>query len=167
MQAVYETNEDLRTLQELLDLSYARAGSHLRSIWGEETRLDAKAVGTELAGAQVLDLATVTPGGEPRVAPVDGLFFRGHFWFGSAESSTRFRNIRANPAVSGAVTRGLETFLVIVHGRAIETDPRGPQAGGFADYPRELYDFDWDAEYPTAPYAQIEARRMFAFKRPE
>jgi len=36
-----------------------------------------------LAGVQVLELATVTPRGEPRVAPVDGLFFRGHFgWFG-------------------------------------------------------------------------------------
>ena len=98
---------------------------------------------------QVLELATVTPGGEPRVAPVDGLFFRGRFWFGSAEDSLRFRNIRANPAVSGAVTKGLETFLVIVHGRAVETDPRGPEAGGFAAYPREVYDFDWDAATPT------------------
>jgi hypothetical protein len=50
-------------LQELLDASYTRAGSHLRSIWGEETRLDADAVSEELAGVQVLDLATVTPAG--------------------------------------------------------------------------------------------------------
>jgi uncharacterized pyridoxamine 5'-phosphate oxidase family protein len=114
---------------------------------------------------QVLDLATVTPRGEPRVAPVDGLFFRGQFWFGSAENSARFRNIRANPAVSGVVTRGLETFLVIVHGRAVETDPRGPEAGGFAEYPRAVYDFDWDAMHPDSPYARIEASTMLAFKR--
>jgi hypothetical protein len=114
---------------------------------------------------QVLDLATLTPRGEPRVAPVDGLFFRGQFWFGSAENSVRFRNIRRNPAVSGAVTRGLETFLVIVHGRAVEIDPRGPDAGGFADYARELYDFDWDAAHPTAPYARIDAHTMLGFKR--
>ena len=162
---MYETEEDLRALEQLLDGSYARAGSHLRSIWGEETRLRAEAVSAELAGVQVLDLATVTPRGEPRVAPVDGLFFRGHFWFGSAENSARFRNICANPAVSGAVTRGLETFLVIVHGHAVETDPRGPDADGFGDYPRELYDFDWDAEHPTAPYARVDARTMLAFKR--
>ncbi len=153
-------------LQERLDASYARAGSHLRSIWGPETRLDASAVVAELAGVQVLDLATVTPRGEPRVAPVDGLFFRGHFWFGSAETSGRFKNIRANPAVSGAVTRGLETFLVIVHGRAVETDPRSPSAGGFAAYPRELYEFDWDAMHPTSPYARIDANTMLAFRRP-
>jgi uncharacterized pyridoxamine 5'-phosphate oxidase family protein len=162
---VHESERDFERLQELLDASYARAGSHLRSIWGEETRLGARALSEELRGIQVLDLATVTPRGEPRVAPVDGLFFRGRFWFGSAESSQRFRNIRANPAVSGAVTRGLETFLVLVHGRAVETDPRAPQAGGFAAYPRELYDFDWDAAHPEAPYAWIDASTLLAFRR--
>jgi uncharacterized pyridoxamine 5'-phosphate oxidase family protein len=163
---MYETQDDLNGLQALLDASYARAGSHLRSIWDEQSRLDARALSAELAGVQVLDLATVTPRGEPRVAPVDGLFFRGRFWFGSAEHSQRFRNIRANPAVSGAVTRGLETFLVLVHGRAVETDPRGGEAEGFAAYPRELYDFDWDAAHPTAPYARIDASTLLAFRRP-
>ena len=37
---MFETSEELRALQELLDASYARAGSHLRSIWGEESRLE-------------------------------------------------------------------------------------------------------------------------------
>jgi hypothetical protein len=160
-----ESDAELSELQELLDASYARAGEHLRSIWGEDSRMDARALCEELVGVQVLDLATVTPRGEPRVAPVDALFFRGHFWFGSAETSSRFRNIRANPAVSGAIHRGLETFLVIVHGRAVETDPRGPEAGGFADYIRSVYDFEWDAVHPTAPYARIEARTLLAFKR--
>src|SRR3954465_8929575 len=162
---MYETQEDLARLQELLDASYARAGAHLRTIWGEETRLDAGALAEELAGVQVVDLATVTPRGEPRVAPVDGLFYRGRLWFGSAGNSQRFRNIRANPAVSGSITRGLETFLVLVHGRAVETDPRGPEAEGFAQMPRELYDFDWDAAHPSAPYAWIDASALLAFKR--
>jgi len=162
---MHETDADLEALARLLDESYARAGAHLRSIWGEETRLSAGELTAELRGVQVLDLATVTPRCEPRVAPVDGLFFRGHFWFGSSERSARFRNIRANPAVSGSVTRGLETFLVLVHGDAIEIDPRGPEAGGFADYARGTYDFDWDAAHPAAPYACIYARTMLAFKR--
>jgi hypothetical protein len=149
---MYESDDDLRALQELLDASYARSGEHLRSIWGEDSRLDAPGLREELVGVQVLDLGTVTPRGEPRV---------------SADNSARFRNIRANPAVSGAITHGLETFLVIVHGRAIETDPRGPDAAGFADYAREVYDFDWDAMHPTAPYARIDARTLLAFKRPE
>jgi hypothetical protein len=162
---MYETDEDLAALQRLLDESYSRAGEHLRGIWGTDARLTAGEVCAELAGVQVLDLATVTARGEPRVAPVDGLFYRGRFWFGSAESSARFRNIRANAAVSGAVTRGLETFLVLVHGHAVETDPRGPEARGFARCPRELYEFDWDAVHPDAPYAWIDPATMLAFSR--
>lgn len=162
---MYETDEDLRQLQALLDASYARAGEHLRMIWPEETRLDAAGLAAEMEGIQVLDLATVTPKGEPRVAPVDGHFYRGRFWFGSAANSVRFRNIRANNAVSAVITRGLETFLVLVHGQAAELDPRGPAAEGFARVPREVYDFDWDAVHPDAPYARIEARTLLAFKR--
>jgi hypothetical protein len=162
---MYETEHELEDLQDLLDASYSRAGKHLRGIWGEETRLDARGLAQELPGVQVLDLATVTPSCEPRVAPVDGFFFRGRFWFGSSPNSTRFRNIRRNNAVSGSVTRGLETFLVLVHGKAVEIDPRGPEAGGFADYARETYDFDWDAAHPDAPYARIEPRTLLAFKR--
>lgn len=162
---MHETDEDLRALQRTLDLSYERAGSHLRSIWGPETRLDAAELSAELVGVEVLDLATVTARGEPRVAPVDGLFFRGRFWFGSAESSARFRHIRGNPAVSATVNRGGESFSVIVHGRAVETDPRGPEAGGFGGYAREVYDFDWDAVLPDAPYAWIDAATLLAFER--
>ena len=79
---MYESDDELSALQELLDASYARTGEHLRSIWGEDSRLDARGLCAELVGVQVLDLGTVTARGEPRVAPVDGLFFRGHLWFG-------------------------------------------------------------------------------------
>lgn len=163
---MHETTAELEQLQRLLDRGYERAGAHLRGIWGEDSRLDAQSRVDELVGVQVLDLATVTPRGEPRVAPVDGFFFRGNLWFGSSPTSFRFRNIRANPAVSAAITRGLETFLVLAHGEAIETDPRGPEAGGFADYVRETYDFDWDTVHPDAPYARIEAKTLLAFGRP-
>jgi hypothetical protein len=54
---------------------------------------------------------------------------------------------------------------VIVHGRAVEMDPRGSEAGGFADYPRELYAFDWDEMHADSPYASIDAQTMVAFER--
>src|SRR3954466_4802628 len=162
---MYETEADLAAVQELLDASYERANAHLRGIWGPETRLDATELSEELVGIQVLDLATVTVRGEPRVAPVDAFFYRGRFWFGSSPYSQRFVNIRANPAVSGAITRGGETFLVLVHGTAVELDPRGPEAEGFAQMPRELYEFDWDSAHPDAPYARIEAKTLLAFMR--
>jgi uncharacterized pyridoxamine 5'-phosphate oxidase family protein len=157
---VHESEEDLLDLQRLLDSSQAAAGDHLRSIFTEERRVPAAELPAMLAGVQVLSLATVTPAGEPRVAPVDSLFFRGRFWFGSSDRSLRFRNIRARPAVSGAVTRG-ERFAVIVHGAAREVDIAAPESEPFRNYCVEVYGEDWTDWGAGAAYALIEPARMF------
>ncbi len=161
-QVVHETGDDLRELQRLLDESYAAAGRHLRSIFTEETRLTAAELSELLPGVQVLNLATVTAAGEPRVAPVDGLFYRGRFWFGSAHDSARFRHIRRRPSVSAAHTRG-EELAVIVHGSAHEIDTSSADNGGFRDYLSDVYGREWDEWGGTAPYARIDAAKMFTF----
>lgn len=97
---MHETDADLEQLQNLLDGSYGRAGSHLRGIWGEDSRLDAAGLAAELPGVQVLDLATVNPQGEPRVAPVDGFFYRGHS--GSAPHRTRSASATSAPTPRSA-----------------------------------------------------------------
>lgn len=63
-------------LGQLLDRSHAAAGQHLRSIMSDSHRIPAETLVKLLVGVQVLTLATVTQAGEPRVAPVDGLFYR-------------------------------------------------------------------------------------------
>ena len=161
---MYETEDDLRELQALLDASHAAAGPHLRAIFDERRRIPAAELPELLPGVQVLALATVTARGEPRVAPVDGLFFRGRFHFGSSHESARFRHIRARPAVSAAHVRG-EQLAIVVHGRAVAVDPRGPGQEGFRAYLNETYpgwdDADWAA---GAPYARIEPSAMFTFR---
>jgi hypothetical protein len=135
---VHETADDIAWLQELLDRSHAGAGEHLRAIFDDERRIPAAELPALLPGVQVLALATVTARGEPRVAPVDGLFFRGRWHFGSSERSARFRHIRARPAVSATHLRG-EELAVVVHGRAVEIDPRAPEQAGLRaqrDLPR-------------------------------
>ena len=97
---------------------------------------------------------------EPRVAPVDGLFYRARFWFGSAHDSARFRHLRARPAVSAAHTRG-EELAVIVHGTAVETSLAGHP---FRDYCYEVYGDAWDDFGPGAVYARIEPAAMFTFR---
>src|SRR5215210_2161578 len=153
---MHETDEDLRELQDLLDRSHAGAGPHLRSIFSDERRIPAAELAALLPGVQVLALATVTARGEPRVAPVDGLFFRGHWHFGSAENSARFRHIRARPAVSATHMRG-EELAVVVHGRAREIDPRAHEHAGFRVYLNGTYPGWDDAEWAAgAPYARIK-----------
>jgi uncharacterized pyridoxamine 5'-phosphate oxidase family protein len=161
---VHETDDDLRVLQDLLDRSHANAGPHLRSIFSDERGIPAEELPGLLPGVQVLALATVTARGEPRVAPVDGLFFRGHWHFGSAQSSARFRHIRARPAVSATHIRG-EELAIVVHGRAREIDPRAPEHAAFRGYLNDTYpgwdDADWAA---GAPYARIDPSAMFTFR---
>jgi uncharacterized pyridoxamine 5'-phosphate oxidase family protein len=160
---VYETPDDLAALQALLDESYAAAGAHLRSIQTPERRVHAADLVDILRGVRVLDLATVNVKCEPRVGPVDGLFYRGQFYFGSAHESVRFRHIRARPQVSGAHVIG-ETFSVIVHGTAAELDVSQPEHAAFKAYVLEVYP-DWESWYqgPPPPYARIDAHRMYAY----
>jgi uncharacterized pyridoxamine 5'-phosphate oxidase family protein len=112
---------------------------------------------------QVLVLATVTAAGEPRTAPVDGLFFKGRFWFGSSHRSMRFRHIRARPQVSATVTHG-EEVAVIVHGKAREVDTSAPEHSDFRDYLLDVYGESWNDWGAAAPYAVIEPARMFTYR---
>ncbi len=161
---VHEIDDDVEALQHLLDDSYAQMGAHMQTIHTPERRVAAADLVRVLRGVRVLSLATVTANCEPRVGPVDGLFYRGAFWFGSGQESLRFRHLRARPSVSGAHTVG-ETFAVIVHGVAHEVDVRTAYGGGFHDYLLEVYP-DGDTWYPPdekPAYARIEGRRMYAY----
>ena len=80
---MHETPDDLAALQDLLDRSYAGAGPHLRRIITPERRLTAEQVSERVTGMCLLALATATRDGRPIVGPVDGIFFRGAFHFGS------------------------------------------------------------------------------------
>ena len=90
-----ETPDDLAALQRLLDASYAAAGEHLLRIHTPERRLGAEQVSERLQGMVLLALATSTSDGRPIVGPVDSIFFRGAFVFGSSPDSLRFRHIQA------------------------------------------------------------------------
>jgi Pyridoxamine 5'-phosphate oxidase len=108
----------------------------------------------------------VTADGRPIVGPVDGIFYRGAFWFGSAPDSVRFRHIRVRPDVSATHIEG-EPFSVTVHGRAEPFDLRDPGVAGFRSALEEVYaprfGADWIAWAEAHPYARIEPRRMFTF----
>lgn len=167
---MHETPEDLAALQRLLDDSYERAGAHLRSIITPQRRLTAEQVAQRLTGMRLLALATVTADGRPIVGPVDGIFHRGAFHFGSSPDSVRFRHIRARPHVSATHLPG-EELAVTVHGRAVPVDVRAPEG---AELRRTLLDVyvprygeGWEAFLDSGPvYARIEPERMFTFHLP-
>jgi hypothetical protein len=159
-----ETAEDLAALQQLLDASYASAGEHLLRIHTPERRLTAEQVAERLPGMRLLALATSTADGRPIVGPVDSIFFRGAFVFGSSPDSVRFRHIRARPAVSATHLPG-EQLSVTVHGRAVAVDvSTGPVREALLDVYVPRYGESWASFLDSGPvYARIEADRIFTF----
>lgn len=157
-----ETANDLARLQQLLDDSHAHGGAHLKSIITDERVLDAQEVCDRLSGMSLLALATVTSTGKPRVSPVDGIFYRGEFWFGSAPNSLKFRHIAANPHVSATHLPG-EQLAVTVHGTAHVADLADPELAGFGDVCVEIYGEAWRDWGEGAIYARIDATHLFTF----
>lgn len=167
-----ETGDDLQALQALIDASYAAAGPHLLSIHEPERRLTAEQVAERLTGMCLLSLATVTADCRPIVGPVDGIFFRGAFYFGSAANSVRFRHIRSRPQVSATHLPG-EELAVTVHGRAVPIDIAAPEHAAFRQTVLNIYSpiygEGWEQEFLDAVspvYARIDADRMFTFHMP-
>jgi pyridoxamine 5'-phosphate oxidase len=168
---VHESADHVAALQELLDRSYASAGAYLLSIHTPERRLSAPRLCERLIGMRLLSLATVTADGRPLVGPVDGIFYRGAFYFGSGRDSVRMRHVRLRPQVSATHLPG-EELAVTVHGRAVPIDLAAPEHHGFrqvlSDVYLPRYGAEWeqfleDGEGLGQPvYARIDAERMFA-----
>jgi len=161
---VHETPDDIRALQKLLDRSYERAGSHLRSITTPDRRVGAEELVQELSGMCLLVVATVTADCRPIAGPLDGIFYRGAFHFGTAPDSVRYRHLLARPQVS-ATHLPREAFAVNVHGRAVPVEI----AGGFRETLLEVYvpryGTDWEQFLDSGPlYMRIDADRMFTFQ---
>src|SRR3989304_2064956 len=91
---MHETEEQIAALQAILDRSFERAGVHTLSIIRPERRLNARQLVKYLEGMKHIVVGTVTSRGEPRVAPVDGQFLRGGFWFGTDGRAGRIRPFR-------------------------------------------------------------------------
>jgi nitroimidazol reductase NimA-like FMN-containing flavoprotein (pyridoxamine 5'-phosphate oxidase superfamily) len=167
---VHETAEDLAALQELIDRSYERAGTHLLRILTPERRMTAEQVAERLDGVCLLSLATATADGRPIVGPVDGIFYRGAFHFGSAPDSVRFKHISKRPHVS-ATHLPAEELAVTVHGKAVLVDVASPEQAGFRSTLLEIYvpryGEGWEKFLDSGvQFARIDADRMFTFQMP-
>jgi uncharacterized pyridoxamine 5'-phosphate oxidase family protein len=165
---MHETEADLAALQELLDRSYEGAGAHLLRIHAPEHRLTAAEVAVRLRGMCLLALATTTADGRPIVGPVDGIFYRGAFHFGSSPDSLRFRHIAERPDVSATHCPG-EELAVTVHGRAVPVDLKAEENAGLRAAILEIYvprfGPEWEHDFlDSGPmYARIDAARMFTY----
>lgn len=123
---MHETPDDLTRLQALLDASIAQAGPFLRTSFEMPAHsLAAAQLAGALQGIVHVALATVTAKGEPRVAPIGAIVYRGTFYIPTTANAARTRHIRQRPAVSLTCFRD-NGFAVILHGRAAVLAPGDP-----------------------------------------
>lgn len=167
---MHETEADLAALQDLLDRSYAAAGPHLLRIHTPERRLDAAGVAERLQGMTLLALATAGRDGRPVVGPVDGIFLRGSFHFGSAPDSLRARHVAARPEVSATHLPG-EELAVTVHGKAVAVDVAAPEGAKLRQTLLDVYVPRYGAEWEEfldsgVAYWRLKATRIYAFHLP-
>ncbi len=113
-----ESREDIAQLQALLSRSIEQAGSFLRESFQMPVHsLSAEQLAGYLQGMRTLALATVTTKGEPRVAPIGALFYRGHFYIPTTRAAARTKQILRNPAISLTLFEN-NGFALIAHGHA-------------------------------------------------
>ena len=138
---MHESPEQIDELQALLDRTFARMNPHMARIVKPERRLSARQVVTYLQGIRHVAFATVTERGEPRVAPLDGLFVRGRFHVSTGGESARLSHLRRQPRCSLTHFAGDDVAVTVNGGgRARARPPGGPgaRAGVCGSLP-----FDW------------------------
>jgi uncharacterized pyridoxamine 5'-phosphate oxidase family protein len=164
---MFESEDEVRELQQLLDRTIAHANPHLLGIVKPERQLNARQVVRYLHGIKHVAFGTVNEKGEPRVAPLDGVFVRGRFTVSTGAEAARLRHLRANPACSAAHMDG-DTVGIVVHGRATIIGRGDPGADELEPIWREIYGsspFDWGE---GVVFMRIEPSSMWAYAfRPE
>jgi hypothetical protein len=118
---MYETADELAALQQLIDRSFAGASEHLRGIMAPERRLTGARIVADVPSPAVLNVATVTRRGEPRISALDGHFLHGRWYFTTAGDSPKARQLAARPAVSASYTPR-DGYGIFCHGDAVPVD---------------------------------------------
>jgi uncharacterized pyridoxamine 5'-phosphate oxidase family protein len=159
-----ESEDEVRELQALIDRTFAQANPHLAGIVKPERRLNARQVVRYLQGTKHVAFATVNERGEPRVAPLDGVFIRGRFTVSTGGRAARLRHLRANPACSAAHMDG-DKIGIVVHGHAtiIGRDDGDEGVGEIEPVWREIYGsspFEWGE---GVVFMRVEPTSMWAY----
>jgi uncharacterized pyridoxamine 5'-phosphate oxidase family protein len=157
---MWETPDELVAVQALLDASFERASEHLTSIMITERRLSAARLIAELPSPAVLNVATVTAHGEPRLSAVDGHFLHGCWYFTTAANSPKARHLAARPSISASYTPR-DGFGVFCHGRVVFLDP-GEERQMINDHFVATYGQSPE-EFGEIAYLRIDATWLTAF----
>jgi general stress protein 26 len=157
-----ETAGELTRLQELMDASFARSSAHLQKIMTPDRRLTAARLCADLTGIAVLNVATVTANGEPRISALDGHFLHARWYATTADSSAKARQLQRRPAISAAYTPR-DGYGVFAHGTARFLEPASPEFDALTEHCVSVYGEAPQAWGPDVVYLAIDASWFVGF----
>ena len=117
-----------------------------------------------LDGMKTIAVAAPAPNGDPLVAPMDGWFLHGKFYFSSAGDAVRIRGLQRRPRASVAYFEG-ERFLINAHGHAELMFKGHPDVAEIDSIFHDHYGgsaFDWSDE---GVYVRLDADRFYTYSR--
>lgn len=161
-----ETPAELAELQRLIDASFATASAHLRGIMEPQRRLTAERIVADVPSPAVLNVATVTRTGAPRISAVDGHFRHGRWYFTTAGDSPKARHLAARPAISASYTPR-DGYGIFCHGTATLLD--GDERQQLIDHCTAVYGRSPETFGEGIAYLRIDADWLvgFAFSEDE
>jgi hypothetical protein len=155
-----ETAQELGELQALIDRSFAASSAHLQGIMAPERRLTADRIVAEVPSPAVLNVATVTARGEPRLSALDGHLLHGRWHVTTAGDSPKAVQMRARPAVSASYTPR-DGYGIFTHGRAVFLD--GDDRAELIAHCRSVYGQSPEEFGDGVVYVRIEPHWMVGF----
>lgn len=161
---MHETVDDLRELQALLTGSMEQAGPFLRTSFEmPEQSLSAAQVAHHLQGVPTVAFATVSAKGEPRVAPIGAIFYRGRFYIPTVMGAARVRHAIKRPASSLTLFNDIG-LAIIVHGQAVVIERQHPDYATLVAMQIEHSGSSVDS-WGVGAFLRIDADVMYTYAR--
>jgi putative heme iron utilization protein len=102
----------LSSLDSIIRDSLSNASPHARKVYSQNPLTATEVI--ELANSRVLTIAaTVRPDGRPHLSPTDLVAVEGIFYLGVDEATARYRNLKANPAVTVMLADGSKRQAIL------------------------------------------------------
>jgi putative heme iron utilization protein len=150
------TETSLSSLDSIIRDSLSRASSHTRKVYSQNPLTAIEVI--ELANSRVLTVAaTVRPDGRPHLSPTDLVVVDGVFYLGVDEATARYRNLKANPAVTIMLADGSKR-QVILEGNVKFLDMKSGTAKKVLEVQRKKYGWVTDA------LAEFQPLKVFTWK---
>ncbi len=102
----------MSSLDSIIKSSLSRASSHTKKVYSQNPLTASEVI--DLANSRVLTLAaTVRPDGRPHLSPTDLVVVDGVFYLGVDEATARYRNLKANPAITIMLADGSKRQAIL------------------------------------------------------